>query len=333
MRRGLFVLLLLPPLTTAASAQTQGPAPVQLVAAATMAPATAENVVDRIMSFDRNKDGRVTGEELPERMLNLLANDTNGDGALVASEITARALVQTRDLPSRPPTPMGFATTVPGLTRGGGGGYTFGDQVSLSSRSHVEGALDDLRLDTVTREQALAIVHPFMDTVEARAAATLAKELTPLLTEVQLETFKAALARQMTTTGAKGAPSPGSIPPPFNRSAQFFRMEPDLTFRIHSFQLPPEQAARALVALDRFKATIRPGDAEREALLEKLSDVLGPEERENFGAALARRPLVKASDVMAGLVDTMGQLRQGAGSFRGEIMIVRPTNPPQRVEP
>jgi hypothetical protein len=331
MRRGLFVLLLLPPLTTAASAQ-QGLATAQLVAATTIAPATAENVVERIMSFDRNKDGRVTGDELPERMLNLLANDTNGDGALVSAEITARArvtAVPNGNTPFRLGAPA-FATTVPG---GRGGGYTFGDQVSLSSRSHIEGALDDLRLDTIAREQALAIVHPFMDTVEARAAATLTKELTPLLNQAQLDGFKAALDRQMTgTTRTRRAGPESPVPPPFNKSAQFFRIEPDLTFRINSFQLPPHQAAEAQAALDRFKATIRPGEAEREELLAKLEEVLSAEDRENFGAALARRPLVKASDVLAGVVGGMRELRQGVGSIQDGMVIVRPTLPPKPVE-
>ena len=81
-----------------------------------------------------------------------------------------------------------------------------------------------------------------------------------------------------------------------------FRFGPDLTMMINSFQLGPEQTKLALDAFDGFKARIRPADADRAALLDELKDVLNDEERENFGAALQRRPLVKAGGVIAGVV-------------------------------
>jgi hypothetical protein len=49
---------------------------------------SVDQIVERIMSFDKNKDGKVTRDELPERMQDLIARgDTNKDGALDNEEI------------------------------------------------------------------------------------------------------------------------------------------------------------------------------------------------------------------------------------------------------
>ena len=74
---------------------------------------------------------------------------------------------------------------------------------------------------------------------------------------------------------------------------------------INSFALPPDQTKLALAAFDGFKERIRPADADRAALLAELKDVLSDEERENFGAALQRRPLVKAGGIVASIVGGM----------------------------
>src|SRR5262245_38318443 len=47
-----------------------------------------DDVVEHILSFDKNKDGKVSKDELPERMQGLIAKgDTNKDGALDKDEI------------------------------------------------------------------------------------------------------------------------------------------------------------------------------------------------------------------------------------------------------
>src|SRR5262245_3393233 len=52
------------------------------------APISVEDIVERIMAFDKNKDGKVTRDELPERLHHLIARgDTNKDGALDRDEI------------------------------------------------------------------------------------------------------------------------------------------------------------------------------------------------------------------------------------------------------
>lgn len=295
MRRVPLFLLFLLPFTTMASAQTTAPfdptrSTTTMLTASLSSLATPDMVVARVMSFDRDKDGRVVKSELPERMQNLLAGDVSGDGALDRAEIRALA----RPAPPEPPV-AALMATAPGARGGGGGGYTFGDQVSLSTRSHVEGALDDLRLEATTRTRALGIVRPFMDSLEADASAVLFNDLEGILTPSQLNNFKSAINLQMRTT-------PQVITRPDGGRATFFiRRGPDPAQLLNVFGLAAEQKQAALNALDGFKARIRPADADRAALLDELKGVLGTEERENFGAALQRRPLVKANQ-LAGIV-------------------------------
>ena len=61
-------------------------------------------VIARLMTFDRDEDGRLVRSELPERMQNLLAADSTGDQALDRDEIRALA---------RPAPPAAVAATVP----------------------------------------------------------------------------------------------------------------------------------------------------------------------------------------------------------------------------
>jgi hypothetical protein len=56
-----------------------------------------------------------------------------------------------------------------------------------------------------------------------------------------------------------------------------------------SFTLPPIET---LAAVQRVQALLRPSDVERSELLEQLNGILSDEERDNFRAALERRPLV-----------------------------------------
>jgi hypothetical protein len=288
MRRVPLLLAMLPAFTALAAAQTtfNPPQPSAVFGAAVNTTSVNPDIViARLMTFDRNNDGVVSKGELPERMESLLVADRSGDGALDRDEIRVLAA----------PAPVAVAATVPGF-RGGGGGYTFGDQVSLSTRAHVEGALEDLRLTPVAHQQALAIVRPFMAKLEADASEVLMKELEGLMPQRQHTTFKAMLDRQLSGN------TQSMITQRNGMKVNVFRFGPDLTMMINSFQLGPEQTKLALDAFDGFKARIRPADADRAALVAELKDVLSDEERENFGAALQRRPLVKAGGVIAGVV-------------------------------
>ena len=241
-------------------------------------PGNADIVVARLMTFDRNNDGLVAKDELPDRMRDLITGDVGRDGALDPGEI--RALVAV-------PKPV----TVPGGGFPRPGGYTFGDQFELSSRSHVLGALDDLRLPESSRADALAVVNPFMELLEAQATTALLKDLDPLLTENQLAKVRAAVDRQLATR-------PMTVSRPDGTNVrQFFTAGPDVAAAIKQVPLPTWQTALALDSVRRFKDRLRLGDAERTVLIEHLQGILSDEERENFSAALARRPLVKAGGV------------------------------------
>jgi Ca2+-binding EF-hand superfamily protein len=51
-------------------------------------PGQGGNLAERIMQFDSNKDGKVTKEELPERMARMMERlDANSDGAITKEEL------------------------------------------------------------------------------------------------------------------------------------------------------------------------------------------------------------------------------------------------------
>ena len=237
------------------------------------------------MSFDRDNDGRVSREELPDRMHNLLPDATGG--TLDSATIHARATTA--------------AATATGRGFQGSGGYTFGDQISLSTRPHVEGALGDLRLPALTLELAQTIVTLFMEKLEADSTAKLVADLHFVLTVTQLTNLRAAIDRQLS---GRPAASATVIRSADGKTVQAFMMGQDLAQRIKQFGLPAEQTRQALAVFESCKERIRPGDAERSELLERLKDVLDDEERDNFRAALERRPLVKSG--LPGMIATVG---------------------------
>jgi hypothetical protein len=91
----------------------------------------------------------------------------------------------------------------------------------------------------------------------------------------------------------------------------FFGM--DLGRRIEMFNLPTANRREAMAALERFNAKLRLVDEDRSALLKQLRSVLTDEERDNFRAALERRPLVKAGfpGIVSGVVGGLNELRPG----------------------
>ncbi len=141
------------------------------------------------MSFDRNNDGKVQKAELAERMYTVMdRGDADGDGCLDRSEL------------------LTLATAKPAVAavRGfGHGSYMMGSDTDVSSRLHLEGALDDLRLEAARKEPALAIVTTFSETREADAQAELLDVMKAILSPEQLTTFTTALEQERRTSAQR----------------------------------------------------------------------------------------------------------------------------------
>jgi hypothetical protein len=166
-----------------------------------------DDVVERIMSFDKNKDGKVTRDELPERMHHLIAlGDTNKDGALDRAEI--------KKLASRlSGAPEGLDAKV---AFGPVGRRRIGGPLLGPGADHIEGVIDDLKLPGKKNEQAKAVVKAHQENVRKlmeQARADLLQKMKQVLSAEELEDFKAALDRPRGAfkfaVGPGGAPRPG----------------------------------------------------------------------------------------------------------------------------
>lgn len=147
-------------------------------------------MIDRLVSFDANKDQRVSRDELPERMQGLLARgDKNADAALDLDEI--RALVN----------------------------------AAASERFHVAfrtqqfeglaGVIRDMKLPSPKREQALALVNLPQRAVSDPRNTELYKAIRALLDDEEYENFVAAATRlSRTVRGGIGSGSGINSSPP-----------------------------------------------------------------------------------------------------------------------
>jgi hypothetical protein len=167
--------------------------------------ASVEDVVARLLTFDANKDGKVTAAELNDRMKNLVGRgDANGDGGLDAGEIRAVATAATTALDNRllvvrRPSLRGARPPAP---PGG-----------------VAGLVNDLKLPPERRQTALDIVAEYQAALTLLAQGVpdvavrnlpvaldpdgvdLVRRLEPVLTPDELTDLKAALARRPALIG------------------------------------------------------------------------------------------------------------------------------------
>ena len=160
---------------------------------------STEDLIQRILRYDKNKDGKVTKDELPDRMQHLLEmGDTNKDGALDKDEIKALAERLNKDTPRGP---GGL-----GRQRGPGpGGPGFGPP---GGPDGLERILEDLNLPEKTMDKADAVVRAHqrkMRKLMDQAREDLLKEMKPILSTEEFEKFKEALDRR---------PPPPPPPPP-----------------------------------------------------------------------------------------------------------------------
>ena len=277
MKGGLLTLLALLGSSSVAWAQIQF-LPAQLSEPAVKV--SADEVVARVMTFDQNNDWRVDIGELSERMRPLVSRgDRNGDNALDLNEVRALAVA---------PVMAAARLSVPS------GGYAFGDDVGLSSRQHIEGALEDLRLASDRTDRALPIVRGYLEHVENTARAHLLSQLETSLSPEQFVTVTRLLDAQHHQITLRSNTPEGQ---------RVFRMAAgvhNLVRRLEAMAIDAPKFEQARAAVELYKSRIRLGSAaERAELMARLTDVLSEEERDNFDAALQRRPVVASSFQMA----------------------------------
>jgi hypothetical protein len=141
---------------------------------------SVDQVVERLMAFDKNKDGKITKDELPDRMQNLIAQgDTNKDGALDKDEVKKLAAKIANEGPRGF---GGFGGRGPDAFRGG------------PPRSSAERALEDLRLsDQKKKDAAESAVKAYQENVRKLtdlARAEMLLKMKDVLSDAEYKKFK-----------------------------------------------------------------------------------------------------------------------------------------------
>src|SRR5262245_4645612 len=141
---------------------------------------SVDDIVERIMSFDKNKDGKVTKDELPERMHFLIERgDTNKDGALDRDEIKKLATALAAGPGGFGGGGFGGGVTVgpggpgPGIPGGFGvGGFAQGGAFGPLGTGpgplglgRAEEVVDDLKLTGKKKDEAKAAVKAHQENV------------------------------------------------------------------------------------------------------------------------------------------------------------------------
>ena len=274
---------------------------------------TADDVIARLMFFDRNQDGKVAIEELSERMQPLVARgDRTRDAALDASEI--------RDLATAPQQLFKQVSNAAAAGR-----YGFGDSVGQSSRMHIENTIDDLRLSAELSTQAKRIGQTFADRMEAAARAHVKEAMAPLLMPDAFVQFEADLAQLATSRMILMSSNEGST----TRTFMIVGSDPAMLLRRYTFG--PDYLKAATAVMETFKAEQQLNDARRSALVAELSDILNQEDCDDLSAALARRPLVKGAGGLAFGKLTAAQTELQLGMVnQGIVFGVAPAGPSVR---
>jgi hypothetical protein len=143
---------------------------------------TTDQIVERLMSFDKNNDGKLTKDELPERMQDLIAKgDTNKDGVLDKDEVKALAAKLQQE----------------GLPRGFGGFARFGGfRGGFGPGGAAERALGELKLTDKKKEAAEAAVKAHQEDVKKLmelARADLLLKMKDILSDEEYKKFKDTL--------------------------------------------------------------------------------------------------------------------------------------------
>lgn len=151
-------------------------------------------VRERLLSFDADHDLRISRDELPERMQELIARgDKNANGVLDFDEIDALLNAASSD-----------------HTRVG---------VRFQPSEGLPGVISDLKLSPAKRAQALALLHRLAPNVNQPAGDEIYNAMKLLLDDEDYENFAAAAARLSKTAafrmgGGAGGANVRILPPP-----------------------------------------------------------------------------------------------------------------------
>jgi hypothetical protein len=188
---------------------------------------SADELVERIMSFDKAKKGKVVKEDLPERMQDLVERgDLNKDGALDREEIKKLAAELAKDdsAPGRafgrgdgpPPPGNGRGPPPPPGGRGGGPGGPGGLPIAAAEK-----AIGDLKLSESKNARAAEAMKTYRDNLRQLtdlARADLMLKVSDVLNDEELVAFKTAVDRLPRfgdrPIGRDGRPGPPPPPPP-----------------------------------------------------------------------------------------------------------------------
>ena len=232
-------------------------------------------VIARLMSFDRNQDGKISTDELSERMRTVVARgDSSGDGALDAAEIRAVAVVAAGT--------KGRVRWQLQLRRPWG----------VPMRTRIANAIEDLRLPAGVSEQASRIGETYAGRGRGRGPRQAARGRRPDVDRSAAGGIRGEhegtwrqrlvvtmIPRQTAKTGALF--SKRSLSPWFRRCNS------------GGTSCRAEQRSAAMAAMTAFNADRQLDDARRSDLMTRFEGVLSQAERDDLQAALARRPLVK----------------------------------------
>src|SRR5262245_36666987 len=241
---------------------------------------TVDDVVARLLTFDANKDGRVTKSELNERMKDLLAKgDSNRDEALDADEI--RSMVQTA---SASPGRGGLRSGVPGPGRG-----RFFDARPPAPTQGVQGIVNDLKLPAEKRQAALNAAAEYQMSLflfAQDAATRLVQDVQGFLSAQQLADLRARVDRQPGPLNGSFLPARGGPP------QRVFVTELQRT--LDRFLLENDARAQAAAALKAYDDRLMALDPDGSDLVRRMQPILTRDELADVKAALERQlPIIR----------------------------------------
>jgi hypothetical protein len=159
-------------------------------------PLTVDQIVERIMAFDKNKDGKITIDELPERMQHLIAlGDLDKNGALDRDEIRKLAVTLEAFTGLSGPGGPGGLNPSPGLPpKGFGKGGPKGGPKGPAGEA--QRTLDELNITGETRDKADRVLRATQDKIrrfDELSRAELILQMKDILNEEDYRIFKLAM--------------------------------------------------------------------------------------------------------------------------------------------